>query len=147
MKEKSPAFLAVVWGQEHRKVNTAVKTESIGPTEGKKRDLMKQQGPKKRFLSVEKRKAEILLRVGPGVCAKLEGLVDEFKDVFPDTFPKGRPPKRDIVHEIRTEEGARHPNFFLGIDSLLERLGQAEVSMKLDLASEYRQIAMEETSI
>ena len=36
--------------------------------------------------------------------------MDEFKDVFPDTLPKGRPPKRDIVHEIRTEEGAKPPS-------------------------------------
>ena len=36
--------------------------------------------------------------------------MDEFKDVFPDTLPKGRPPKWDIVHEIRTEEGAKPPS-------------------------------------
>ena len=30
VKKKTPVFLAVVWGQEHRKVNAAVKTESIG---------------------------------------------------------------------------------------------------------------------
>ena len=55
VKKKTPVFLAVVWGQEHRKVNAAVKSESIGLTEGKKQDLMKKSGPKKRFLSVEER--------------------------------------------------------------------------------------------
>ena len=30
--------------------------------------------------------------------------------MFPDTLPKGRPPKRDIVHEIRIEEGAKSPS-------------------------------------
>ena len=110
VKKKTPVFLAVVWVQENRKVNAAVKSESIGLTEGKKRDLMKKLGPKKRFLSVEEWEEEILSRVDPGVRGKLKELVDEFKDVFPDTLPKGRPPKRDIVHEIRTEEGAKPPS-------------------------------------
>ena len=96
VKKKTPVFLAMVWGQENRKANAAVKTESIGLTEGRKRDLMKKLGPKKRFLSVEERKAEILSRVNPDVHGKLKELVDEFKDVFPDTLPKGRPPKRDM---------------------------------------------------
>ena len=55
VKKKTPIFLAVVWGQDRRQVNAAVKTESIGLTEGKKRDLMRRTGPKKKFLSVEER--------------------------------------------------------------------------------------------
>ena len=106
VKKKTPVFLAMVWGQENRKTNATVKTESIGLTKGKKRDLMKKLGPKKHFLSVEEREAEILSRVNLDVHGKLKELVDEFKDVFPDTLTKGHPPKRDIVHEIRTEEGA-----------------------------------------
>ena len=36
--------------------------------------------------------------------------MDAYKDVIPDTLPKGHPPKIDIVHEIRTEEGAKPPS-------------------------------------
>ena len=86
-----------------------MKPESIGLMEGKKQDLMKKQGPKKRFLSVEEWEEEILSRVDPGVRGKLKELVDEFKDVFLDTLPKEHPPKRDIIHEICTEEGAKSP--------------------------------------
>ena len=87
-----------------------MKSKSIGLIEGKKRDLTKKLGPKKRFLSVQEREEEILSRVDPGVRGKLKELVDEFKDVFPDTLPKGRPPKRDIVHEIPIEEGEKTPS-------------------------------------
>ena len=71
---------------------------------------MKKQRPKKRFLNVEEREEEILLRVDPGVRGKLKELIDEFKDVFLDTLPKECLPKKDIVHKIRTEEGAKHPS-------------------------------------
>ena len=91
VKKKTPIFLAVVWAQENRKVNGAVKSESIGLTEGKKRDLMKKLGPKKRFLNVEEREEQILSKVSPDVRGKLKELIDDFKDVFPDTLPKGLP--------------------------------------------------------
>ena len=81
------------------KLNAAVKSESIGLTKGKKRDFVKQQRPKKRFLGVEEREAEMLSKVDPGVCGKLKEPMDGFKDVFLDTLLKERTPKRDIVHD------------------------------------------------
>ena len=66
--------------------------------------------PKERFLSVEEWEEEIFSRVDLGVGGKLKELVDKFKDVFLDTLPKGRFPKRDIVNEIRTGEGAKSPS-------------------------------------
>ena len=53
---------------------------------------MKKLGPKKRFLSVEEWEEQILSKVSPDVYGKLKELVNEFKDVFPDTLPKGHPP-------------------------------------------------------
>ena len=84
--------------------------EFTGLTEGKKRGLIKKQCPKKRFISFEERQEEILLRVNLDVRRKLKDLIDEFKDVFLDTLPKGRPPKRNIMHEIRIDEGAKPPS-------------------------------------
>ena len=98
----------MVWGQENRKVNAAVKSESIGLMEGKKRDLMKKLGPKKRFLSVEEREEQILSKVSPDVHGKLKELVDEFKDVFPDTLPKGRPPKRTSCMKFAPRRARNH---------------------------------------
>ena len=72
---------------------------------------MKKQGLKKRFLSVEEWEATILLRVNADVRGKLKKIVDELKDVFLDTLLKGRSPKRDIVHEIRTKEDAKPPSW------------------------------------
>ena len=71
---------------------------------------MKKLGLKLRFLSVEEWEAEIPSRVNVDVCGKLKELIDEFKDVFPNTLPKRRSPKRDNVYEICTEEGAKPPS-------------------------------------
>ena len=51
-----------------------------------------------------------LVERSPWCLRKLKELVDEYKNVFPDTLSKGRPPKRDIVHDIFIEEGAKPPN-------------------------------------
>ena len=40
------------------------------------------------------------------------------RDVFPETLPKGRPPKRDVKHAIKVETGSnpsKRPPYRLGL--------------------------------
>ena len=68
---------------------------------------MKEVGPKKTVLNRGKKgEKEVLSGVAPEQREKLREIIEEYRDVFPNTLPKGRPPKRDIVHEINTEPGA-----------------------------------------
>ena len=64
-----------------------------GMTEGEKRKQMKLKGPKKDFKSVQEREQELIQSVDPSYRLQLQTLVKEFRDVFPETLPKGRPPK------------------------------------------------------
>ena len=205
VKQKEQVFMAVVWAQKRDGpcAKVAAVSTSQGLTEKKKRLIMKEVGPKKRFLTVEEREQEVLFGVAPEQRDKLREIIEEYRDVFPSTLPKGRPLKRDIVHEINTKPGVEmvsRPPYLLSsaeqdemeeqvkdllaqgfirpsissygapilfvpkkdgrwrmcidyralnkqtikavfplphIDSLLERLGQARVFSKLDLASGY----------
>ena len=44
------------------------------------------------------------------IRTELQGLLEEYADLFPEQLPKGRPPKRIVEFEIKTEEGAIPPN-------------------------------------
>ena len=41
---------------------------------------------------------------------ELQTLLEQYSDLFPEQLPKGRPPKRTVEFEIKTEEGAVPPN-------------------------------------
>ena len=83
---------------------------SQGRTEGVKRQEMKLKGPNKEFTSVQEREQQIIDAVPAEYRQNLQELVKEFRDVFPETLPKGRPPKRDIEHNIQIEEGSKPPS-------------------------------------
>ena len=113
-REKETVFLAVVRcigkPRTGRIVNASVHGNPQGLTEKKKRDIMKASGPKKEFLSVKEREEEILERVQPEFQGKLREIVEEYREVFPEKLPKGRPPKRDVEHVIETDPAAEPPN-------------------------------------
>ena len=79
-----------------------------GQKEGVKRQEMKLRGPKKDFISVQEQEQQIIHALPPEFRQNLQDLVKEFRDVFPETFPKGRPPKGDVEHDIQIEEGSKH---------------------------------------
>ena len=116
--------MAMMWAQEdrnERSAKAATVSTSQGLTEKKKRLIMKEVGPKKRFLTVEEREKEVLSGVAQEQWEKLREIIEEYRNVFPNALPKGRPPKRDIVHEINTEPGAEP------INRLPYRLSPAEM--------------------
>ena len=104
--------MAVVWAQKRDEpsAKVAVVSTSQGLTEKKKRLIMKEASPKKRFLTVEEREQEVLSGVAPEQREKLWEIIEDYRDVFPNTLPKGRPPKRDIVHETNTEPSVEPVN-------------------------------------
>ena len=91
-------------------VNLAIHPESQGLNEKKKRELIKASGPKKEFLFVKEHEEEILKRVQPEFRGKLREIMDEYRNVFPQKLPKGRPPKREIEHSIEIDLEAQPPN-------------------------------------
>ena len=112
VKQKEPVFMAVVWAQKRDEpcAKVAAVSTSQGLTEKKKKLIMKEVGPKKRFLTVEEREQEVLSGVAPEQRDKLWEIIEEYRDVFPSTLPKGCPPKRDIVYEMHTEPGVEPVN-------------------------------------
>ena len=85
--------------------------------EGENRKEVKLKVPKKDFKSVQEREQELVQSFDPSYPLQLQTLVKEFRDVFPETLPKGRPPKRDIEHAIKVETGSKpwsRPPYSLG---------------------------------
>ena len=71
--------------------------QSHGVTEKTKRDQMKITGPKKDFKTVQEKTEEILEHLQPDHRETLRGIISEYKTVFHDKLPKGRPPRREVV--------------------------------------------------
>ena len=82
--------------QKKERINQSVycSVTAQGRTEGTKRQEMKLKGLKKDFKSVQEKEQELIQSVHPSYRLNLQEIVQEYKDVFPETLPKGRPPKK-----------------------------------------------------
>ena len=72
---------------------------AYGMTEGQKRKINKESGPKKDIITVKGREREVLDNV-PEIHRKpLQKLIQEYQDMFPEKLPKEHPPigRRNIV--------------------------------------------------
>ena len=62
-----------------------------GMTEGQKRKISKETGPKKEFITVAEREEQVLNSVPEGHGEKLETIIRQYRDVFPEKLSKSLP--------------------------------------------------------
>ena len=72
--------------------------------------LAKETGPVTKDVPVTQVITEKIQQADPVVRARLQGILEEFRDVFPDKLPYGPPPKRHIDHEIDLVPGEAPPH-------------------------------------
>ena len=102
IKKNEPVYLAFIRPKPVQR--------SQGMTQKTKREQMKQSGPVRKAPPVAETKKKICSAAPSTVRKDLIALLEEFSDLFPEQLPKGRPPKRSVEFEIKTEEGAVPPN-------------------------------------
>ena len=81
-----------------------------GVTQKIKQQIMKEKGPIRKAPPVADTRSKMCKEAPVAVRAELQGLLKQYEDVFPEQLPKGKPPKRTVEFEIKTEEGATPPN-------------------------------------
>ena len=101
IKNDEPVFLAVVRASDSfvprgsrnkRSPSYAAVNSAHGMTEGQRRKINKESGPKKNIISVKEREQEVLNSVPAVYRESLEKVIQKYRDVFPEKLPKGTPP-------------------------------------------------------
>ena len=101
MKRGEVVYLAMVRPIEVRKQ---------GITQKVKQQIMKDKGPIKKAPPIAETRKRMCSEAPVEVKKELHDLLEQYADLFPEQLPKGRPPKRTVEFEIKTEEGAVPPN-------------------------------------
>ena len=78
-------------------------------TEGQRRKINKESGPKKNIISVKEREQEVLNSVPAVYRESLEKVIEKYRDIFHEKLPKGAPPNREVQHRIEIEPGSDPP--------------------------------------
>ena len=101
MKRGEVVYLAMVRPTEARKQ---------GITQKVKQQIMKDKGPIRKAPPIAKTRKRMCNEAPAEIKKELHDLLEQYADLFPEQLPKGRPPKRTVEFEIKTEEGAVPPN-------------------------------------
>ena len=118
-KQGHPVFLAVVRPayevpQIRRKRGGSKKSPiyvatAHGMTEGKKRKISKETGPKKEFITIAEREQQVLNSVPKGYRKKPKTISQQYRDIFPENLSKGLPANRQVQHQIKIEPCSKPP--------------------------------------
>ena len=101
LKRGEPMYLALV-----RPTNGSKQ----GMTQKVKFQMMKEKGAVRKAPPIAETRRHMCKEAPGEIRQELQGLLEEYADLFPEQLPKGKPPKRTVEFEIKMEEGSTPPN-------------------------------------
>ena len=101
LKSGADMYLAVILPSSIQKSGMTLKV---------KQQMMKEKGAVRKTPPIAQTRERMCKEAPVTIRQELQGLLKEYEDIFPEQLPKGRPPKRTVEFEIKTEEGATPPN-------------------------------------
>ena len=108
VKQGQPVFLAIIRPAQDvpqrrdkrggNKKSPIYAATAHGMTEGQKRRISKKTGQKKDWITVAEREQQVLNSVPENHREKLETIIRQFRDIFPEKLSKGLPAERQVQH-------------------------------------------------